>query len=316
MSRRVAAIDLGTNTVRLLVADVEPGGRAWRTVLADQRVTRLGEGLRASGVLGDAAAARTAATAADYVARARVAGAERVAIVATSAVREASNGAAFVGELARATGVAVRVVSGEDEARLTLAGIVAGLGALPGLVVAFDIGGGSTEYILARDGTLLHAVSLPLGVVPLAERFACPGAVDPERYAALRREVETQLARELPPAIAHARAQTLVGTAGTVTTLAALDLGLRDYDPARVHGHTLTRAAVERQRRRLAALDLAARAALPCLEPERADLIVPGVAIAEATLATLACERLVVSDWSLREGVLSEVAAGPGLTAC
>jgi exopolyphosphatase / guanosine-5'-triphosphate,3'-diphosphate pyrophosphatase len=310
MSMRVAAIDLGTNTVRLLVADVGHDGRGWRSLLAEQRVTRLGEGLRASGALGDAAAARTSATVVDYVARARAAGAARIAIVATSAVRDATNGAAFVDDLARSTGgVAVRVISGEEEARLTLAGIVAGVGALPGLSVAFDIGGGSTEYILARDGTLLHAVSLRLGVVPLAERFSFPGAVDPDRYAVLRSEADAQLARELPPVIATARIDTLVGTAGTVTTLAALDLGLVDYDAARVQGHTLTRSAIERQRRRLASLDLAGRAALPCLEPGRADLIVPGVAIVEATLARLACERLIVSDWSLREGVLADLAA-------
>ncbi|HZF04360.1 MAG TPA: hypothetical protein VE932_08525 [Patescibacteria group bacterium] len=309
MSRRLATIDLGTNTVRLLVADVTPGAGAWQTVRAEQRVTRLGEGFRATGALGDAAAARTAAAVVDYVAQARAAGAVRVAIVATSAVRDAANGGAFVADLERTTGVAVRIISGDEEARLTLAGIVAGLGRLPGTLVAFDIGGGSTEYILAREGALVASTSLRLGVVPLAERFAFHAPVDPARYAVLRAEVESQLERELPAAIATARIDALVGTAGTVTTLAALDLGLAAYDPARVQGHTLTRAAIERQRRRLAALNLAGRAALPCLEPGRADLIVPGVAIVEATLARLDCERLVVSDFSLREGVLAELAA-------
>jgi exopolyphosphatase/guanosine-5'-triphosphate,3'-diphosphate pyrophosphatase len=309
MTRRVAAIDLGTNTVRLLVADVTARARGWRTVLAEQRVTRLGEGLRTTGALGDAAAARTAAAVVEYVTRARGAGASHVAIAATSAVRDAANGRAFVAELARATGVDVRVISGDEEARLTLAGIVAGLGPLPGLVVAFDIGGGSTEYILAREGVLVTAVSLQLGVVPLAERWPFPGPVDPPRYAALRADVDAQLARELPAAIATARVGMLVGTAGTVTTLAALDLGLADYDPARVQGHILTRASIERQRRRLAALDVAGRAALPCLEPGRADLVVTGVAIVEATLRRLGCEHLVVSDWSLREGILAELAA-------
>src|SRR5207253_2136839 len=225
------SIDLGTNTVRLLVAEVTAGTAGWRTVHAEQRVTRLGEGLRASGTLGDAAAARTAAAVVAYVARARAAGAARVAVVATSAVREAANGRAFVTDLERAAGVAVRVISGEEEARLTLAGIVAGLGPLPGGVVAFDIGGGSTEYILARDGVLTAAASLRLGVVSLAERFPFPGPVEP------------------------------------------------------------------------------ARAALPCLEPGRADLILPGLAIVEATLDRLGCERLIVSDWSLREGILAEMAA-------
>jgi len=306
---RLASIDLGTNTVRLLVAEVTAGTAAWRTVHAEQRVTRLGEGLRARGTLGDAAAARTAAAVVAYVARARAAGAARVAVVATSAVREAANGRAFVTDLERAAGVAVRVISGEEEARLTLAGIVAGLGPLPGVVVAFDIGGGSTEYILARDGVLTAAASLRLGVVSLAERFPFPGPVEPARAATLRAAVDAQLARELPAVIATTRIDRLVGTAGTVTTLAALDLGLLDYDPARVQGHPLTRAAISRQHRRLAALDLAGRAALPCLEPGRADLILPGLAIVDATLDRLGCERLIVSDWSLREGILAELAA-------
>jgi exopolyphosphatase/guanosine-5'-triphosphate,3'-diphosphate pyrophosphatase len=310
VTTRLATIDLGTNTVRLLVAEVTPDAAGWRTLLAEQRVTRLGEGQRLSGALGEAPAARTAATVVEYVARARAAGATRIQVVATSAVREAANGRAFAADLERAAGVGVRVISGDDEARLTLAGILAGLGPLRGATVAFDIGGGSTEYILARDGALGAVASLRLGVVPLAERFPFPGPVAPERYAALLAEVDAQLARELPPAIAAARADRLVGTAGTATTLAALDLGLADYDAGRVQGHTLTRAAIARQYRRLAALDLPGRAALPCLEPGRADLIVPGVAIVEATLARLGCERLVVSDWGLREGLLAELAAG------
>ena len=308
MTARVAAIDLGTNTVRLLVAEVTPHAAGWRTVLAEQRVTRLGEGFRTTGELGDAAAARTAAAVIDYVARARSAGATRVAIAATSAVRDASNGRVFVRDLEQATGIGVRIISGEEEACLTLAGIVAGLGRLPGVVVAFDIGGGSTEYILGRDVALVTAVSLRLGVVPLAERFPLPNAVEPSRYAELRAAVQAQLVRELPPTLAT-RLDMLVGTAGTVTTLAALDLGLAEYDPARVQGHVLTRVAIERQRRRLNALDVAGRAALPCLEPGRADLIVGGVAIVEATLDQLGIEQLTVSDWSLREGLVAELAA-------
>jgi exopolyphosphatase/guanosine-5'-triphosphate,3'-diphosphate pyrophosphatase len=124
----------------------------------------------------------------------------------------------------------------------------------------------------------------------------------------MRADIDAQLARELPSAIATARVDTLVGTAGTVTTLAALDLGLVDYDAARVQGHALTRAGIERQRCRLAALDVAGRAALPCLEPGRADLIVAGVAIVDTTLDRWRQQRLIVSDWSLREGLLAEVA--------
>jgi exopolyphosphatase / guanosine-5'-triphosphate,3'-diphosphate pyrophosphatase len=303
---RLATIDLGTNTVRLLVADVQGDRRGWRIVAQDQRVTRLGEGFSDAGTLGTAPMARTASTVGEYVDRARAAGAERVLIVATSAVREAPNGPAFVATLEQATGQRVRVVSGEDEARLTLRGVVHGLGPLRGTVVTFDIGGGSTEYLLAREGAIVTACSLRLGVVPLAERFPSPGPVAPPRYESLARAIRDQLARELPGEIRDARPHRLVGTAGTATTLAALDLGLARYDAERVQGHVLPRAAVERLLAMLCALPVAGRAALPCLEPGRADLIVPGTAIVLETLACLGVEALTVSDSGLHEGILAD----------
>jgi exopolyphosphatase/guanosine-5'-triphosphate,3'-diphosphate pyrophosphatase len=307
---RLATIDLGTNTVRLLIADAEPGAATWRVVDQDQRVTRLGEGLHATGRLAEAPAARTASTVVEYVARARRSGATRIDIVATSAVREAANGADYAARLERATAARVRVVSGEEEARLTLRGILHGLGPSPGITLAFDIGGGSTEFIVARDGVLAAAVSLKLGVVPLAERYPFHAAVAPADYRALADEVTRRLAGELPPAMAPPRIDRLVGSAGTVTTLAALDLGLPRYDAARVQGHVLTRAAIETLRARLAALDLGGRAAVPCLEPGRADLILPGVAIVIAIMTRLGCERLVVSDRGLREGILVDLVGG------
>ena len=312
---RLATIDLGTNTVRLLVAEVGPGGR-WRVVEQDQRITRLGEGLAASGVLGAEPMARTRSAVAAYVARATGLGAGAVDIVATSAVREAANGPSFAGLVQEATGRPVRIVSGEDEARLTLRGVREGLGPLPGRVVLFDIGGGSTEYVAAEDDRIVAAVSLRLGVVPLTERFPFPAAVDWDRFGALMLEVKGRLERELPPSLAQSEVTHLVGTAGTVTTLAALDLGLADYDATRVQGHRLRRRAIERLLQRLGGLTVEERAALPCLEPGRADLIVPGIAIVLTTMATLGVEALLVSDWGLREGLMAELAAatrtGPG----
>jgi exopolyphosphatase/guanosine-5'-triphosphate,3'-diphosphate pyrophosphatase len=307
---RLATIDLGTNTVRLLVADAEPGATSWHVVDHHQRVTRLGEGSHAAGRLGERPAARTTATVVEYVARARRAGAARVEIVATSAVREAQNGAEYARALEQATGVRVRVISGEDEARLTLRGILHALGPGHGTLVAFDIGGGSTEFMLARDGALVASQSLRLGVVRLAERYPLAEPDAAAEYRDLEQDVARHLARELMPSIAGAAVDRLVGSAGTVTTLAALDLGLAAYDAGRVQGHVLTRAAIERQRARLAALDVAGRAALPCLEPGRADLILPGVAIVMATIAYVGCEQLTVSDWGLREGIMADVLAG------
>ncbi|MBI2015082.1 MAG: Ppx/GppA family phosphatase [Candidatus Rokubacteria bacterium] len=307
---RAAAIDVGSNTVRLLIADVRGRGR-WRVVAQDQMVTRLGEGLAAAGALGEAPMARTLAVVLDYAGRARELGASAVRIVATSAVREAGNGRAFAAAVERVAGVPVEILSGEEEARLALRGVRRGLPDLGGALVTFDIGGGSTEYVLAHEDAVRAAVSLRLGVVPLAERFPFRDAVDWGRYQALRDEVSGRLARELPAGIRESRPAHLVGTAGTVTTLAALDLGLARYDPSRVHGHVLGRRAVAAQLARLGALPVAGRAALPCLEPGRADLIVPGIAIVQATLDCLGVDALVVSEYGLREGLLVDALEGP-----
>ena len=300
---RLCAIDVGSNTVRLLVADVLGPG-AWHIADQDQTITRLGENLAHTGTLGGAPMARTLAAVRAFVERASRLGVRDIRIVATSAVREASNGRAFAAAVERATGRPVDVVSGEVEARLTLRGVRYGLGALSGSMLTFDIGGGSTEYVLSRGDEVRAMISLRLGVVPLAERFAFPALVPRARYRELEDEVRRRLDRELPEAIRTARVEHLVGTAGTVTALAALDLGLVRYDPDRVHGHVLRRAAVERLVERLCGLTLEERAGLPCLEPGRADLIIPGTAIVMATLDQMAIDQLRVSEYGLREGVL------------
>jgi len=197
---RLATVDLGTNTVRLLV--VEPDGPAWRTLQQSQRVTRLGEGQGDSGRLGPEPMRRTSATVAEFARAARALGAGRVRIVATSAVREAANREEFVARLERESGERVEVVSGEEEARLTLKGVTSGLPGLGGSFVLFDIGGGSTEFVLARGGTAAAAVSLRLGVVALQEEWGEPGPVRAEHFARLRRHVERRLAAEVPEAIA------------------------------------------------------------------------------------------------------------------
>jgi exopolyphosphatase/guanosine-5'-triphosphate,3'-diphosphate pyrophosphatase len=310
VTSRVATIDLGTNTVRLLV--VEAAGGAWRALHQAQRVTRLGEGQAAAGRLLPEPMRRTAAVVAEFSDAARGLGTTRIRIVATSAVREAVNREEFVTRLETATGERVEVVSGEDEARLTLRGVTSGLPGLGDSFVLFDIGGGSTEFLLARGGEPAVAVSLKLGVVPLHEEWGDPGPVRWERFAGLRRLLERRLTEEVPDAIARADATDLVGTAGTVTTLAALDLGLPAYDPARVHGHRIDRAAVERQLARLGALGVAERGRLPCLEPGRADVIIPGIAICLAAMARVQRDTVLVSDRGLREGILCELlGAGP-----
>lgn len=305
--KRVCAIDLGSNTVRLLV--VEAAGKDWRALHEDQCVTRLGQRLAATDRLDHAAMTRTVDVVAAFVRRALDLGARDIRIVATSAVREAANRAEFLSLIGSATGRQALVVSGEDEARLTLLGVSEGLPHLGGEFLLFDIGGGSTEFALARAGRAVWAVSLRLGVVELAERFMGPGPVDAAAYDAMASEVGARLLAGLTEPVLRHGAPVLVGSAGTVTTLAALDLGLHAYDATSVHRHRLTRPAVERLRSRLAALSLAERAALPCLEPGRADLIVPGTAICLAAFDRLGFEALVVSDRGLREGILYEILA-------
>jgi exopolyphosphatase/guanosine-5'-triphosphate,3'-diphosphate pyrophosphatase len=306
---RLATIDLGSNTVRFLAVDARAGA-PWTLIDQDQEVTRLGEGLAGRGTLGEAAMARTRAVVEGYVERGTRAGVRAIRVAATSAVREAANGPAFAAAIERTTGCRVEIISGGEEARLTLRGIRAGLGAIPGTMVAFDIGGGSTEYILADGGALSTAVSLRLGVVPLAERFPCAGPVDAAVFATMRGEIRERLEAELPRKIRAARPTRLIGTAGTATTLAALDLGLSRYDGASVQGHVLPRAAIDARARALARLSFAERAALPCLEPGRADLIIPGVAIVMASMDCLGVEAMQVSDWGIREGIIVEMIEG------
>jgi len=285
---------------------VETGtGRGWRILEEAQTVTRLAEGLAQTGRLGEAPAARTARVVAEYAARAAGHRAEKLVIVATSAVREASNGRDFARHVSDLAGHPVRVVPGDAEARLALRGVMHALrGAAGGGqdLLLFDIGGGSTEFIRARDGVLQAAVSLRLGVVPLVEQF--------RDYEDIARHVRARLEAEVPPGIARPTPDLLVGTAGTVTTVAALDLGLERYDAHRVQRHRLRRAAVERQLARLLPLTLAERASLPCLEPGRADVIVPGIAILLETMTLTGAESLVVSDDGLREGILIETLCG------
>lgn len=302
---RLATIDLGSNTVRLLVVETHGAGR-WRTLDHAQTVTRLGERLAAAGGLAEAAMKRTTDAVATFCARAESLGAEEVLIVATSAVREAANRNVLLDLVRRVTGREIRVVSGEDEARLTLLGVLHGLGVPSGSSLLVDIGGGSTEFVLSRGGAVVTAVSLPLGVVPLTERYMTADPVDWTRYAEMARAVRDQLVREALPSFSGPRPDRMLGTAGTVTTLAALDQGLPAYDSGKVHGYVITRDRIERLLATLGAMPVAARASLPCLEPGRADLILAGVSICLAAMAAFRFRSMTVSDFGLREGILIE----------
>jgi exopolyphosphatase/guanosine-5'-triphosphate,3'-diphosphate pyrophosphatase len=296
---RVAAVDLGTNTTRLLVADVVDG-RLDAELHRETRITRLGEGVDTRRRLLPVPVARARNALSDYRRTAEALGAERVLAVATSAVRDADNGEAFLGEIEWSYGFTARLVTGDEEAQLTRRGARPGAGEL-----LLDIGGGSTELILDD----FH-VSLPMGAVRFTERHG----EDVERLAA----EATALLPDLEPRGA-------VGVAGTVTTLAALDLDLQEYDGARVDGHRLSRDAARTQLGRLAALPLEERRRVPALEPERAPVIVAGGAILLATLERYALAEIRVSERDILDGIAlaaaelpapEEGAAPPGAFTC
>jgi len=309
---RAATIDIGTNSVLLLVADSEGG--ALRPVLERATVTRLGEGVDRNRRLLDTACERTLACLADYAAVLRELGITRLDAVGTSAMRDAQGGQEFVARAAAILGVAPRVIDGNEEARLTFAGALSGL-QLSGQVTVFDIGGGSTEIIVGTTGaanaserSIREAVSLNIGSVRLFERHLHNDPPTPAEMQSVQRDIALALAAAPKPE----PNATLVGVAGTVTQLAALELELTAYDATRVHGYTLTRDAVARLAARLASLDLAARRALPGMEPARADVLVVGSAIAQAVLQWSGAAELVVSDRGVRWGLAEELAGSSG----
>jgi len=300
-----AAIDVGTNTLRLLVAEAV-GPDDYAVLHEEQQITRLGEGLWSTGVLQDAPRRRSLTVLRRFADLARSLKAGEIAAVATSAVREARNGQEFVAEVWREAGLALRVIDGEEEARLTLLGVRHGLRLGSRRVLAIDIGGGSTEFVLARGEVIEGIVSTGLGVVKLTEQYLVsdPPTVDERRR--LEEFVGTRidrLRRELP----GLGAAQLVGTAGTVTTLAAVDLALVTYDRQKVRGHCLSLARVRELLDRLAALALRERRGIPGLEPGRADIIIAGAAILAVSMERLGYHELRVSNDGLREGILLDL---------
>jgi exopolyphosphatase/guanosine-5'-triphosphate,3'-diphosphate pyrophosphatase len=315
---RVATIDIGTNSVLLLVAESEGG--ALRPVLERATVTRLGEGVDRSRRLLEAACERTLACLRNYADQLRDLGIDRIDAVGTSAMRDATGGSELVARAAEILGVAPRVIDGNEEARLTFAGALSGLPASAvlssapeaGKVTVFDIGGGSTEIIVGKSSAsarqILAAVSLNIGSVRLFERHV---RSDPPTAEEMQR-VECDIALALADAPKPEADATLVGVAGTVTQLAALELELTRYDASRVHGYTLTCQAIDRLAARLASLNLAQRRTLPGMEPARADVLVVGSAIARAVLHWSGAADLVVSDRGVRWGLAEELAAANG----
>jgi exopolyphosphatase/guanosine-5'-triphosphate,3'-diphosphate pyrophosphatase len=295
---RVAAVDIGTNSTRLLIADVEDG--SVRELDRRLEITRLGEGVDERRILLPQAIARVRNVVAEYRRAAEKAGAERTLAFATSAARDADNGEAFLGEIEWSYGFKTRLLRGDEEALLTFRGVSAGRDVAPGTVV-IDVGGGSTELILGGpDGVAFHT-SLDLGCVRLTERFG----TDFGAAAAYVREV---LAGSVP---AEVRPRAPIGVAGTITTIATLDLGLEEEDPDVVHGHRLSAKTVAAWTDRLQRMSVEEIRALRGMHPDRAQVITAGTVVVRETLAHFGLETLEVSEHDIMHGAALAAAELP-----
>jgi exopolyphosphatase/guanosine-5'-triphosphate,3'-diphosphate pyrophosphatase len=295
-SKRVAVIDVGTNSARMLVADVA-GGRV-APVERRSTVTRLGRGVDLTGRLSAEAIEDACAAIAGYVTTVEELGAEAVDAIATSAVRDAENGSAFIAELRERFALSARVLDGEEEARLTYVGATSEQPpSAPTLVV--DIGGGSTELIVGTGTEISFHTSLQAGVVRHSERHIGsdpPTAVELEALAA---DIRGLIEAAVPPGVA---ASAGIAVAGTPTSLAAVEMELEPYDPARVHGHTLSLTAIQRMLSRLASAPLSERVRIPGMHPDRAPPIVAGVVILVETMRAFELERIGVSEHDILYG--------------
>jgi exopolyphosphatase / guanosine-5'-triphosphate,3'-diphosphate pyrophosphatase len=295
-SHRVAVIDVGTNSARLLVADVA-GGRV-SPVERRSTVTRLGRGVDLSGRLSAEAIEDACAAVGEYVSTLRELGAESVEAIATSAVRDAENGGAFVAELRERFALSARVLDGEEEARLTYLGATSERAPTEPTVVV-DIGGGSTELIVGTGAEISFHASLQAGVVRHSERHIAsdpPTAVELESLATdVRGLIEAAVA-------AGVKARAGIAVAGTPTSLAAIEMGLEPYDPTRVHGHVLSLPPIQRTLSRLASTPLAQRMEIPGLHPDRAPTIVAGVVILVETMRAFGLDQIEVSEHDILYG--------------
>ncbi|HXQ09624.1 MAG TPA: Ppx/GppA phosphatase family protein [Caulobacteraceae bacterium] len=311
-----AALDLGTNNCRLLIAAPRPGG--FRVVDAYSRIVRLGEGLSQSGELQPAAMDRAVAALLVCAERIRRRGRPRLRAIATQACRAARNGEAFLERVRRESGIQLEIITPQEEARLSVAGCANLLDRSASAALVLDVGGGSTELAWldltagrsapGAPPPIMAWLSVPIGVVTLAERFPEAEGADSPWFRSMVEAVRVPIAAferadGLKPAFAAGQAH-LIGTSGAITSLAGLHLGLPRYDRSRVDGLWLARADCDRMVERLLGLSHAERALEPCVGPDRADLVLAGAAILQAVQELWPCARVRVADRGLREGIL------------
>ena len=298
----VASIDIGTNTVRLLILETKPDG-SLREVGQVRAITRLGKGMDTEKKLLGDRMDETISVLTNFRDECRKFEPLTIRAVATSAVREASNQKDFVSRAKKEAGLEIKVISWEEEADLTVQGVLWKLPNIGKDILVFDIGGGSTEFILARDRKIISSVGTQLGTVRLTDQFISHHPINVNEYKAL----ETHLRKELKlvkDQLSDFSPEVLVGTAGTVTTLAAIDGNVYPYDPEKVHGKSLTFKRVEELLEDLKNKSLAELSAMRAIEKGREDLIIVGGALVLETMRVFECNLLIVSEHGLREGVV------------
>jgi len=305
VSRRVAAVDCGTNSLRLLLADVDPGRAELTDVARRMEIVRLGQGVDRTGLLAPEALARTMAVLRDYADVIAASGAQAVRMVATSATRDAGNAAEFVRLVKEVLGVAPEVLTGQEEARLSFAGATAELAGRPGgpYLVA-DIGGGSTEFVLGAG----HAVSVDIGCVRMTERHLHGDPPAPAEVAAATADIDAAL-DTVAAAVPVGQAGTLIGLAGSVTTVAGIALGLPAYDAARIHHARVFAAEVHEATVSLLAKPRAARAAIGVMHPGRVDVIGGGALVLDRIMQRFGFGEVLVSEHDILDGIAWSLAA-------
>lgn len=301
----LAGIDIGTNTVRLLIADVKDKYN-FREIRSERRITRLGEGLIENRRLMPSAEERTIFVLKEFGEILKCYPVEALTAVATSAVREAENGMEFVERIKVETDFDVEVISGDEEARRTFLGVVAGLNNKSGSLLIMDIGGGSTEFIVSRNAEVLNTISTGMGVVKLTEEFVKSDPVTDRELEGLRNAIEKEI-KGLKDSLNSASEATFVGTAGTITTLAAIDQNLTLYNPLCINNYILKKKSVDRIFNDLKAKTIEERLNIPALEKGREDLIIAGTAIVLSVMEEFGFSEMTVCDYGLREGIVIDL---------
>jgi exopolyphosphatase / guanosine-5'-triphosphate,3'-diphosphate pyrophosphatase len=298
---RAAVVDIGTNSTRLLIAEVDPETGALEELVRRSQVTRLGEGVDSQGSLSEAAIDRVLATLADYRTEIDSHGCESNLAVLTSAVRDAANGADFAARVRDDFGLDARVLSGDEEAQLTFLGAMSGRGAASQPTVVIDIGGGSTEFVVGRGHNAGFHVSLPAGVVRMSERHIHSDPPAPEELQSLALDVRTVFMQGLP-AEQRTSVEHGIAVAGTATSAASINMELDPYDPARVHGYVLMLATVEMLLARLASMTEDQRREVVGLDPNRAPTIVAGMILLAEALRVFDLQQVEISEHDILHG--------------